>query len=324
MNDQTMGHGTDEIAALLADRQRIQGWLERLGRSTGSAPEPVRARVRADYEARLSEVVSRLGSFSAALSESLEDVRARQAELEGQRSEVEETLAEAELRHAVGEYTDSQWEALARGHGGRIDALSGQIGQLADEAARLAEVLAQVAPPEPEAPAPEPPPATERELAADAHGDELEADIEVIEVEEVSLTSRAVIGEEDVPIYDAPEAAATAGTEPMRQVPVEAPRFTPKPGMEPRPRERAMPRTLRFPAPPAPAEPPAVDEMTFLKSVTLDTGAPPRERGGEGRGTRSARGGNTASKTLKCTECGAMNRPTEWYCERCGAELAAV
>jgi hypothetical protein len=29
-------------------------------------------------------------------------------------------------------------------------------------------------------------------------------------------------------------------------------------------------------------------------------------------------------KTLKCTECGSMNYPTEWYCERCGAELAAL
>ena len=31
-----------------------------------------------------------------------------------------------------------------------------------------------------------------------------------------------------------------------------------------------------------------------------------------------------ASKTLKCQECGAMNYATEWYCERCGAELAAL
>jgi hypothetical protein len=28
-------------------------------------------------------------------------------------------------------------------------------------------------------------------------------------------------------------------------------------------------------------------------------------------------------KTLRCTECGTMNLPTEWYCERCGGELAA-
>jgi hypothetical protein len=27
-------------------------------------------------------------------------------------------------------------------------------------------------------------------------------------------------------------------------------------------------------------------------------------------------------KTLKCAECGAMNIPTEWYCEQCGSELA--
>jgi uncharacterized OB-fold protein len=29
-------------------------------------------------------------------------------------------------------------------------------------------------------------------------------------------------------------------------------------------------------------------------------------------------------KTLKCAECGNMNYPTEWYCERCGGELAAM
>ena len=29
-------------------------------------------------------------------------------------------------------------------------------------------------------------------------------------------------------------------------------------------------------------------------------------------------------KTLKCAECGAMNYASEWYCERCGAELTVV
>ncbi|MEO7962508.1 MAG: hypothetical protein ABIT38_01210 [Gemmatimonadaceae bacterium] len=29
-------------------------------------------------------------------------------------------------------------------------------------------------------------------------------------------------------------------------------------------------------------------------------------------------------KTLKCSECATMNYPTEWYCERCGGELAAM
>jgi hypothetical protein len=40
--------------------------------------------------------------------------------------------------------------------------------------------------------------------------------------------------------------------------------------------------------------------------------------------TLRASGAISQSKTLKCTECGAMNYPTEWYCERCGAELAAL
>ena len=30
-----------------------------------------------------------------------------------------------------------------------------------------------------------------------------------------------------------------------------------------------------------------------------------------------------AIRSLKCGECGTLNFPTEWYCERCGGELAA-
>lgn len=30
------------------------------------------------------------------------------------------------------------------------------------------------------------------------------------------------------------------------------------------------------------------------------------------------------ARTLKCAECGALNFPTEWYCERCGGELASL
>ena len=38
----------------------------------------------------------------------------------------------------------------------------------------------------------------------------------------------------------------------------------------------------------------------------------------------SAPRASKATKSLKCKECGTMNLPTEWYCERCGAELAAL
>lgn len=38
----------------------------------------------------------------------------------------------------------------------------------------------------------------------------------------------------------------------------------------------------------------------------------------------SSSSGKSDAKTLKCRECGAMNTATEWYCERCGAELSGL
>lgn len=32
----------------------------------------------------------------------------------------------------------------------------------------------------------------------------------------------------------------------------------------------------------------------------------------------------TQAKTLRCAECGTLNYSTEWYCERCGGELASM
>jgi hypothetical protein len=55
------------------------------------------------------------------------------------------------------------------------------------------------------------------------------------------------------------------------------------------------------PAPPPRAAAPAEEPLIEQKP---DTGGAPR--------------------TLKCPECGTMNMPTEWYCEQCGAELAAL
>ncbi len=94
--------------------------------------------------------------------------------------------------------------------------------------------------------------------------------------------------------------------------------------------------------------PAAFDELEFLKSVVVDTRGggsaptetPPRESfaGNAPAATSAANGARVSgsvpaflrdvpseqTKTLKCQECGTMNYPTEWYCERCGAELAAL
>ncbi len=66
-------------------------------------------------------------------------------------------------------------------------------------------------------------------------------------------------------------------------------------------------------ADPSPARD-AFDDLAFLRSV-IDPAA-------QSTGSRSSTS-TDQQKTLRCTECGTMNFPTEWYCERCGGELAA-
>jgi hypothetical protein len=110
-------------------------------------------------------------------------------------------------------------------------------------------------------------------------------------------------------------------------------------------------------ATPSPALRPAAgaahaDELAFIKSVTEDEKTAPSPRRASGaqfqpvvpaetpRAPAQIRAATPApapsipevngdvdeeaAKTLRCKECGTMNLPTEWYCEQCGAELAAV
>jgi len=43
-----------------------------------------------------------------------------------------------------------------------------------------------------------------------------------------------------------------------------------------------------------------------------------------GKAAKAADSRAEQAKTLKCPECGTPNYPTEWYCERCGGELATM
>ena len=63
---------------------------------------------------------------------------------------------------------------------------------------------------------------------------------------------------------------------------------------------------------------------TPLDVASIEREGPPPTSGGR---PTSAIGRDTSGegvKSLKCGECGALNYPTEWYCERCGAELASL
>lgn len=282
------------IESLLQQRAQYEQWLARLDSAGDKAPAAVRAKVRGDYEARLRGVIDQLRGFSATIAEELERHKGTQTGLDGERRDAEESLAEAEVRHAVGEYSEDEWQRINDESNSLLGRLRGELRSVGDEIARLAEVQSliggaprKVEPP----PAPAPPPPVA--VAPDP---------------------------EPVPPPPAPAPAATA-----------------------RPTPRAAPREPEITHGPPPA-----DELAFLKSVAPEEERKPapvpaatQGRRGSNPGpsaARSADGPGTASqtaapgkpgaagvaKTLKCGECGTLNRPTEWYCERCGAELAGI
>jgi hypothetical protein len=76
------------------------------------------------------------------------------------------------------------------------------------------------------------------------------------------------------------------------------------------------------PPPPAAPAPPKAAAPPPAKPTPASTDKLPDTVGGpEVARTSGAQG---QPKTLKCAECGAMNYPSEWYCERCGAELTVI
>ncbi len=266
-----------EVETLLGSRLQLQAWLEKLDAAGSKTPPAVRERVRSDYQGRLAQVVDQLRGHSDVISGTLNGLRGQAEEFEALRADEQETLSEAELRHSVGEYSDDEWNRVEQDCSGKIGGMDEEIGRLSGEIQRLEEVLTQIAPP------PAAPRRREPEQAARAP-----------EPPPVAV------------VRDEPAEAAPAAEH------VEAPRFVPRGGLKSR--ESGPVRTIPFPPAATKEAAPAavpVDELTFLKSMTLDTKTPDRPTA-------------NVAKTLKCGECGALNRPTEWYCDRCGAELAAV
>ena len=286
-----MGKTTTEteltIEALLEQRSQYEEWLLRLDTTGDKASPAVRQRVRGDYEARLDAVMEQLRGRGAAIAEDLERQHASQAELDQERRSAEEALAEAEVRHSVGEYTEEEWRRHSEQSKRGIEQLRAKLRAIGSEITRLTEIQALIAGTRATAAPTPPPPAAPRAARPEV-------------VEQAPLVTH---------ITDEPE-------------------------------------PVQPPAKPRQAEPAAapVDEMAFLKSVSDDEPARPIGRRSSNPGmpavttttapssapsaaAAAGGGGKAASgvaKTLKCGECGTLNRPTEWYCERCGAELAGV
>jgi hypothetical protein len=265
-------HSTAEIQRLIEEKGQVERWLGRLDMTADKTPANVRDRVRSDYEARLDGVVRQLGGFEGEITESVEEHRTRRGELAEREAEASARLAEAELRHSVGEYDEGRWAEIRSG--------------ILEELVKVREELKGV-------------------------------DSEIAALEELLGAFEDRSEEEE-------EAAAAAAA---------APDDAEASGQPRRPSKQTD----------------AFDELAFLKSVTevvaqqagperTPERRPPREdreRRGERPdvGAEGARAVETerakpqkgsVQKSVKCAECGTLNLPTEWYCERCGAELTTV
>jgi hypothetical protein len=330
----------DPIDRLLQERQQYATWLSRLDATADSAPESVLGRVRTDYQGRLTAVIEQLRSHADDLAQQLERHRETRGELLTREAQAKEIMSEAEVRHAVGEYDDGKWQQIRGEAQKNLVAIREDLSQLGEEISELEKVqqlISAPAIPEPVAPPPSPQPEPVRGV---------EPAPPLTRAEPVSaqaVTTTPVATPEppasvaDEPAAEAPPAAPAAPNQttarPAAAVrPVKPKENTPTPG-----------RTLWFPSVKEEEINAGVDELAFLKSVSEDESMGPshkRASGGLPRpveatppaptpqpsamsstaGERSST--STGARTLKCGECGTMNRPTEWYCERCGAELA--
>jgi hypothetical protein len=282
----------NSIEALLEQRAQFELWLAKLDSTANKAPPAVRQKVRADYESRLRGVIERLRGHAATIADELHRHQTTQGDLDAQRRQAEEELAEAEVRHAVGEFGDDEWRRISEESDGRLNGLREQLKTVGREIARLAEVQSLITAP--------------------------------VRVPEAPAAARAPAAEE---VLERPPVPPHP-MEPVAEAPPSQ-RAAPKP-QPPRVREHdhagAQVDELAFlksvadeeakPAPPRrPSNPGPPGSVQGSRAV--ETAPPPPSPGGKA-------GAPGVAKTLKCGECGTLNRPTEWYCERCGAELAGV
>jgi hypothetical protein len=256
---------SNAVQTLLAERSQYEDWLSRLAAST--APDSVRHRVQADYEARLGKIMESLREHADAIAADLDRFRSSATDLERREGEALETMSEAELRHAVGEYSDAKWGEISRVQNASLDGIRKELTRVRDEITRLTEVQNSIAAePEHAAPPPAPSPAPAKAASEKPHAPP-PPDDELDFLKSVAVEQSASLS---------PQNATDAQPTPEESVPSPAP----------------------APAAAAPAE-------SAPRAAATTTATP-------------------QAKTLKCGECGTLNRPTEWYCERCGAELAAL
>ena len=298
-----------EIEVLLAERRKYEQWLAQLDTRKDSTPSHVFVKVHRDYSARLGEAQQKLSSESGAVHALATELEESLAKLERQIAERTDERAEAELRASVGEFAGKEWDKLRGKLDGAIADLSGEREGIQRELDTLRALLSEAEPPAVDEPTPD--------------------------VDDIAFL-RSVLGRStpysnppapviiEPPTGERPSARASVPVEKRASVPVEKRASVPVEKRASVPAPAPIAEAASAPAPARQSAPelfatPEIPEGPSGPRGTDDE-RPSRPSGTFGRATPRS---SEAVKSLKCQECGTLNYPTEWYCERCGGELAA-
>ena len=291
------GNPADAVAGLMQERQRFEAWIAALEAKRSVTPPHVFERVKADYEARLKAVTDQLMGRASEVRDTLTALTARLARVQQEESAKRDARYENELRADVGELNESDWQAMQRRYDEEMAALGRERDSIAVEVARLNQILSmtEARGTDPRRPTPSAGGGAGQSVpagASPAPGGGRPAG--GTSFDELAFLKSVV---------DPHESARRGNTAP-----------------EPRPSGSS-------PAPRAPT--PAASAIQ--KSTATQTGTPAAGSESQPANTEPAPVPtflkdvpSEQTRTLKCTECGSMNFPTEWYCERCGAELAGM
>ena len=364
----------ETVEKLLAERRKVAGWIAALAAKRAETPSAVYQKVHDDYTAKLEKVQAKLVAASDSVQVAAVDVASRLTESEAALAKKRDERAEAELRAAVGEFSEREWEKRRTKLDDEVGVVTGERDTLRDELRRLRDVLAEVAgtaATADEAAAPSEAAATAEPGAApeEAWRFAQEGAFQAVPDGEASrddggpessrptpVSAEIVPAPPTIPIHEQSGIAPVEPTQPLapsfdelaflksvvgRATPVGTfhptePALVPK--RTPADTRRVTPSPKRAAAaqPPAPPEePPATPPSDATDYATPEPPPPfpdpvPEPRVSQemtppresyfGRPTPRT---SEAIKSLRCQECGTLNFPTEWYCERCGGELAA-
>jgi len=331
------------VERLIDQRRLIKEWLDKLdGGQAEAMPAHVVERVRNDYVGRLAAVTSELGEHADGVRQSLAESQARHEALESDQTARRDELAELRLRRQVGEVDDARFKEQHQRLKTALDELAKELTASLREIDRLEEILDIMAggdaarTPEPGRPGDAEADDVE-DTAIDAKDDEREepAEEEEEEKEAPAVKPRAskAVRPEPAPPPAAKPSGARAGAKPaaaqvdelsfLRSVTgvIPATKVPPtKGGDGPTPPVAAAAEpeasVTEPPAAEAAAAAPEAGEKPFFVLDQLP------ERATADAGPAAAPDAVQGERTLACSECGAFNLPTEWYCEKCGAELS--